>query len=52
MSAAYMENKYSVKIVVTRSNKLYNGAIKREFTIKNYCGFMRISVDWITNEPL
>jgi len=24
----------------------------REFTIKNYRGFIRVNVDWITNEPL
>lgn len=52
MSAAYTKNKYSVKIVVLRNNKLYNGAIKRELTVKTYCGFIRLSVDWITHQPL
>lgn len=49
--AAYMKNKYSVKVVV-RNNKLYNGAIKRKFAVKTYCGFIRLSADWITNQPL
>lgn len=52
MPAAYMKSKYSVKIVVVRNNKLYKGAIKRGIAVKTYCGMIRLSVDWITNQSL